>query len=194
MLQCRKTVLSIIFILIAFNYSEVIGQETPRKNKISMVNIFEINYGVALGGLKGSDIKLSSVSNSFGLRFVSGQYLNENISLGIGIGVDFYGKFTTAPLTVDARLAIPGDVVRVIFNPNIGYALGLDNSKGGFYMNPSIGLGITNRKKLVYLFSLGYRFQKQSTTYNQYKYYGYYGTFTENVDLSLFTFGVGIEF
>jgi hypothetical protein len=125
------------------------------------INLTEINYSDGVGNVKIEDFKFKNNDNSFGFRTVNGYQFNKHFSLGIGIGIDKYKNTTFLPITFDGRATILKGKISPIFTANIGYAFGLNDSKGGVTFNPQIGIKTYLSKNIAYIFNFGYKLQAQ---------------------------------
>jgi hypothetical protein len=163
--------------------------------KSGFINVTEINYSLGVGDVIVGNYTYKNVDNSFGFRTINGYQLNEHLSLGIGIGIDKYKSATLLPITFDARATILKGKVSPVFTANIGYAVGLNDVKGGLVINPQIGFKTYISKNVAYLFNVGYKWQGQEVMYfSGYNYYGGYSTTTENVNFQFITISTGFAF
>lgn len=157
--------------------------------KSGFINLTEINYCPGIGRVKYGNYDFENIDYSFGFRTVNGFQLNEHLSLGIGIGIDKYKNVTLLPITFDARATILKGKVSPVFTMNAGYAVGLDDVKGGIVINPQIGIKTYISNNVAYVFNIGYKLQRQEVTYlTSYNNYYYYNTYTENTENIFFQF------
>lgn len=163
--------------------------------KSGFINLTEINYSPGIGEVKVGNYTVKNDDYSFGFRTVNGYQLNEHLSLGIGVGIDKYKNTTLLPITFDARATILKGKVSPVFTANVGYAVGLNDVKGGLVINPQIGIKTYISKNVAYLFNVGFKWQGQEATYiSGYNYYGGYTTKTENVNFYFITISTGFAF
>ena len=159
--------------------------------KSGFINLTEINFSPGVGYVKVEDYKFKNDDYSFGFRTVNGYQLNEHLSLGIGIGIDKYKFATLIPITFDVRATILKGKSSPVFTANVGYAVGLDDVKGGLVINPQIGIKTYLSKDVAFLFNVGYKLLAQEVTYFN---YSYFNTKTKTVYFQFFTINTGLAF
>ena len=154
------------------------------------LNITEVSLGVGLGQ--------ASEDLSYGIQTVNGVLINPNFSLGLGIGVDKYKFATFVPIFADIRAYFLRSDVTPYFVGAIGYSLSFDSgSKGGLFVNPSLGVRFTVSPKAALDFSLGYRLQQSTYEFSSFGYSGGYVyplVYTYKASADLFNFKVGASF
>jgi tetratricopeptide (TPR) repeat protein len=144
-------------------------------------NITSFVIGFGVGG-STNDISLG-FSNSIGYL------VNPYFSFGIGSGLDVYRERLMIPLFVDLRANFIKKRVSPLFSIGLGYSFtprkdlttpdGLTysfrNSRGGFYLNPALGVRFFVSKKTALYLSLGFRLQdfdvrrNESDSWNRYR-------------------------
>lgn len=155
---------------------------------------------------------------SVGFQTVNGIKFNQNVSFGLGIGLDkyiiknFYGERIKSnalmPVFTDLRINIGTGKIQPFFGQAVGYAFCVDqpvdygyyyeyDDKGGIILSPFFGLKTNRPGKVNLTFSLGYRYQENSMVvtrsyYNPNYSYGPYGEM-KRVDHFL-TFKTGLTF
>ncbi len=174
------------------------SKETAFK-KSGFINQTEINYSPGIGYLEYGNYNVKNTANSYGFRTVNGFQLNEHFSIGVGIGIDNYQNATLFPITLDSRVTILKGKVSPVFIWNFGYAVGLNDIKGGIIMNPQIGIKTFISKNVAYLFNFGYKLLGQEITYlDGYNYSNPISKtpifVTENINLKFLTISTGFAF
>ncbi len=154
-------------------------------------NLTELNYCYGFGDLKVGNNTRENKDYSLGFRTVKGYQLNEYFAFGIGFGIDKYKNRTLLPITFDARATVLKGKVSPVFTFNCGYAVELDDFKGGIVFNPQFGLKTYISRNAAYLLNVGYKFQAQDIAT-----YGYYGTGSSTARLyyQFMTISTGIVF
>lgn len=171
------------------------------------INLTELNYclgngDVIIGGKTGKNEKYS-----YGIKTVNGYQINEHFSLGVGLGIDIYDykntttsatttKTTFLPITFDARATILKGKVSPVFTANGGYAIGLNDVKGGLTFNPQIGIKSFISKNAALIFNIGYKWQEQEVNYSDgFDYYSQsYIMKKTNVYYQFISFSAGFSF
>lgn len=151
-------------------------------------NIIETGFTLGVGdATASSEAESASISNDYTaieIHDINGMKFTENIFLGIGVGFDHYFKkeefmpeANFIPLFLDFRGYLPSSGnASCFFGTDIGYAIGITKStnttglysyytieekydfKGGFLINPSVGVKTRLSDKSVMYFSLGYKY------------------------------------
>jgi len=160
--------------------------------KSGFINLTEINYSPGISDVKVGNYNVKNGDYSFGIRTVNGYQFNEYLSLGIGIGIDKYKEETLLPITFEERTTILKGKVSPVFTVNVGYAVGLNDVKGGLVINPQIGIKIYITKNIAYLFNVGYKWKDQEVTYFDYLFSNNYKT--ENAYYQFITISTGFAF
>lgn len=135
-----------------------------RTKQSKLFNITEVGYGNGLGkiDLKKIALKVQNESHYFRLRTQFGYFIDNNFSVGLGIGLDGYHNYTfnTAPLFVDVRYYFNSQPQTFFIFSNLGYALPLANNfEQGLMGGISIGRKMSSRKLLL-LPSIGVNIQQ----------------------------------
>lgn len=181
------------------NSSLKYSQNKKEFRKGAFFNITEINFALGIGNVEAGGNKIANTANSFGFRTINGIQPKENLSLGIGIGIDKYENGTLMPITLDLRIFNTNKKVSPIFTTNLGYSIGLGDADGGIVLNPQIGIMTPISNSMLFLLSLGYKLQESKATYLAgYNVYtpGVYTPYlkTEQIYLQFVSFNAGITF
>ena len=178
-----RNILIIKFVLILFSNS-LFAQNAiiPRKTKQEKgyFSILEMGYFLGTSYLSDPNNDRSSPLNVRSLRTVNGIFLNPNLSLGIGIGVDGndtnrFGFFNTFLVYADARYYLKNNVDGWFLYSDLGSAVKIDNSfEKGLFLNMGGGYKF-NVGKVILVPSLGYNQQN----------FGIYNTDYRNSSLAL---------
>jgi hypothetical protein len=146
-------------------------------------NITELNFGIGLGNYNNDF--------SYGIQTINGYLVNPYFSAGLGIGVDKYRSVTFIPLFADFRANFINGDVSPFLSTGIGYSLSTDNySKGGFLLNPALGVKFFVSPSTALNFSLGYRLQEYNYSYIYY----FYGDYNYRVTADYLTVRLGATF
>ena len=98
---------------------------------------------------------VKNIDAGYSVRTIHGISFNNNFTLGLGIGADFYKTATFLPITIEARMSIGKSAIRPYFNFGAGYAAPLDAKAGGLTLIGGIGL----KAGTNWAFNLGIRTQ-----------------------------------
>ena len=146
-------------------------------------NITEINFGLGLGN--------SNNDFSYGIQTINGYLVNPYFSAGLGIGVDKYKSVTFIPVFADFRANFINGNVSPFLSADIGYSLSTINyNKGGFLLNPSVGVKFFVSATTALNFSLGYRLQEQNFSY----FYFFYQSENYRLKTEYFSLKFGATF
>ncbi|QIL40295.1 hypothetical protein G7074_14120 [Pedobacter sp. HDW13] len=127
------------------------------------VTEFGIYPGSAKINLMGG--KLSSSANIRSIRTTNGLFINPNLSLGIGIGLDgvdtdLFGFYNTFNITADARYYLKNSRSGFFFYGIVGPSVKIDdNFSDGFLFNVGAGHKFTLGKSFVLVPGLGFDHQ-----------------------------------
>ncbi len=149
------------------------NKDSNNSNITRYTNITEISYGIGIGkGFLGS-----SGHSSFGIHTINGFFLNPNLSVGFGLGLDRLhlaknlGE-TILPISLNLRYNYKKYPRILFFNLEGGYVynltgkkLGYNSGLGGFFIDPSIGTMIISFKKSTLDLSLGIKIQETTINY-----------------------------
>jgi hypothetical protein len=117
-----------------------------------------------------------NISNvtSFSIESFNGIYIKPKTAVGITAGVDWYNTSILLPISLGIRQTIAQKSTqgsKFVTGLDIGYAtnwINKDNSntltKGGFSLNPNVGLKFPMRSGSYWLINLGYRYQFSTVT------------------------------
>jgi len=163
---------------------EVIVEKEPHQKRYS--GIFEVGYTKGVGDEYSELAREARSINVFSVRMVNGYQINKNMSAGVGLGIDAYELAVLMPITIDLRAYFIDAPVSPTFIFDGGYSLALNNDHGsnGLVLNPAVGVKINTSKNTSCLFSIGYKYQKQTIHY----------TFMPERSLSFFTITGGFSF
>lgn len=194
-MMLRISFIGIILLSLSFSSTGQVKQKSSR-----FYNITEIGYGNGVGNIKLETLnsKIPYEGHFFRLRSQLGYFLTDQISMGIGIGLDGYHEFTanTAPVFIDARYFFSTDPQSFYAGLNIGSSLSIsDNFESGNMYSILAGKKISTRK-LILLPSIAFHIQQL----NNFPFFGFdpatsQGIFiNETVDLRSITVNLGIMF
>ena len=159
--------------------------EDEKKNNYSIKGYYNVTD---MGFLIGSTYNMNVAP--FSLLTVNGYQFTENFGLGIGVGIEFFSE-CYLPLVLDARYYFR----KASFSPfaffHGGYLFALDSDantnivydhyymwssymppyrevkpKGGWMLNPGLGIRNMFNEHFGFTFSVGYRFQSLQYKYN----------------------------
>ena len=178
-----KNILITIFVLILFSgslFAQNAIKPIKTKQEKGYFSILEMGYFLGTSYLSDPNNDRSSPLNVRSLRTVNGIFLNPNLSLGIGIGVDGndtkrFGFFNTFLVYADARYYLKNNVDGWFLYSDLGSAVKIDNSfEKGLFLNMGGGYKF-NVGKVILVPSLGYNQQN----------FGIYNTDYRNSSLAL---------
>lgn len=108
----------------------------------------------------------------FGAHTVSGYQINRLIGLGLGFGIDNYEvSFAkrVVPLYLEARGYLLKKNISPYYSMNMGWGFplkqdnfGVNETAGGMYINPSIGVRFGGKKTSNFILDAGYKYQRAS--------------------------------
>jgi hypothetical protein len=165
-----------------------------------LIHWSESNYCPGVDIFKLKTTTVSNIGNfSYGYNSIHGLKLNENIALGLGVGIDKNDYATLLPISIDGRIALSRGKISPTLSAKLGYSIGLGENEGGLIFNPKVGLRISLNSNLSYIFNVGYKWQniEYSTYYNDYVGGGvWYPVLldTYKVQLKFVTISTGFEF
>ncbi|MFH1321195.1 MAG: hypothetical protein ABII90_11160 [Bacteroidota bacterium] len=154
--------------------------ERITKEKVPLITKEQNNkngyYNITDNGiLGGKDLYQNKYSFSF--LTINGYKFNERLSLGLGVGIE-YMDIVQAPVFLDVRF----NFFKSKFTPFIamqgGYSLPLENNyddwgpkyKGGYLLNPCIGVRNYFNNNSAIVFSVGFRHQQLKSTRKDYSW------------------------
>jgi len=183
--------------LTLFFSGEVLAQPAPQSHGSSrFVNITEIYYTSGVGTITILGFPFKNEDESFGFQTINGALINENISLGIGVGYEKYKNAELVPLFLEAR-GYPGknENLKPVLGLDFGYALGTGTASGGILIHPQAGVKSFITEKIAWGFTLGLKLQQQSISTLVYDPYGTVtAVYNENVFYKFLTFKAGFYF
>jgi hypothetical protein len=145
-------------------------------------NITTLGLGFGVGTV-GDEGEVNNDQTYFALHTVNGYHLNRALSMGIGVGIEWYDGYELVPLYADIRYHPALTEWAPFFYGNLGFGLGfLENNHDGGLMG-GLGGGIQKsvNPNLALVGSLGYRFQGNTVG-------------TENLDAHFIQLSVGVKF
>jgi hypothetical protein len=158
-----------LFLLLVFflAISSSIAQEKPVKKKY--VNHTE--FGGLFGRVKYSNGSLDSqVENKASLTFqtFNGVKLNDRLSTGITVGMDWYKTALISPIAAGIRYDLVKDrAARLYATADVGYGFGWFhqdsdkyNTKGGWMINPGVGMKYGKPGGNAFTIGLSYKRQE----------------------------------
>ena len=134
------------------------------------LNISEIGLSV---GYRPTVPTFSNASRIVGLsvQTFNGYQFYPAFALGLVTSIDTYEQLTLLPVGLGVRGDITKTRVRPFYGLDAGYALDWLNNPnlpadldGGFFWSPTLGLKFNSRKTHAFVFSLGYRSQRATST------------------------------
>lgn len=121
---------------------------------------------LTLGILVAEDPRFEEIkTGAHLLHFAMGHQFNPYFAIGGGLGIDNY-DFGLIPFYLDLRGQVLKKAISPYYALNAGYAIafsGDDESaeyRGGWMVNPSVGLRFATKEKVSFLFEVGYKMQK----------------------------------
>jgi hypothetical protein len=154
-------------------------------------DFIRVSYSTAFG--TGIDMG-SPASNPFIWQIIGSYNFNEHVSAGIGSGVSLYEK-PIIPLFADVKFKVrkQGKFIPFIeFGAGYGIATS-DNTNGGIYINPSIGVSYSVYKRTKLFIAAGYESQKMELL-KRYENNLISVEFAEKLRHNLISVKVGVEF
>lgn len=151
----KKILLLIFLFFVSYSYSQ---------DRRKLWAGIEIGYGLSLSDSGGGyDVSYGNDNKmSFSLiKGIIGYYINPEISIGAGIGINSYTKpgLNTIPLWLDIRYH-PFTNKKIQINPGFGYTLVTSENdlKGKLLAELSVGYKLFKFKKISILPAIGYNF------------------------------------
>ena len=167
--------------------------KTSKFKKKGFINLTEVNYNIGTGEVKSEHSNINNDRRSFGFRIVNGYQFNENLSLGLGIGIEGLEDETLLPITIDFRVSASDGKVSPVFILNGGTGIGANDDFGKLVINPQIGIRVYLSKNVAYLLNFGYKWQQvEATIYKG--FYPYYTVKKEKVYFKYITISTGFSF
>ena len=127
-------------------------------------NVFfnETSSGLLVGSRSNDEIA------PFSLLFINGIMIKEKISVGLGTGIEFY-SVNHIPVALDLKYFAGKSKIQPYLGVMGGYSFPTDKNsdeygyemkaKGGFLINPQIGIKVPTSGVTSLVFSIGYRHQ-----------------------------------
>ncbi|KAA3438217.1 hypothetical protein [Rufibacter hautae] len=105
------------------------------------------------------------------LILFNGYQFHRLFSLGATVGLDFYNQVLVSPVALGIRGTLLTTRVSPTFGVDAGYGTTFlsdesDNikNKGGWMVNPTLGMRVLAGNNTAFLFNLGYKIQRATTT------------------------------
>ncbi len=157
----RRTILMLIFAGLALSLK---AQDEKEINYYS-----HISFGFNLGNLQRSEFGSNTKSGGIGFRYSMGYEFNRWLSVGGGIGYEFY-NFDNPDVFIPVYAEIRGDLtewkVRPIYSMELGWGVKVlsqfenwDNKPNGVYFRPAVGWKFQKRERFASSISFGYELQ-----------------------------------
>lgn len=149
---------------------------------IGFTNITTLGFGFGVGTV-GDERAVDNDENYFAIHTVNGYHLNRNVSIGLGVGVEWYGDYELVPLYADVRYYPTLTEWAPFFYGDLGYGLGFldDATDGGVLFGIGGGIQRSVNSNLAYVASFGYRYQENTLG-------------TLNADAHFLQLSVGLKF
>lgn len=137
-------------------------------------NMTGVTFGFGIGSYDVAGQSIDNDEGYFGIHTINGYHLNEKLSLGLGIGVDFFNTtsgeqgtddgYELLPVYADIHFMPTRKVWAPFFYGNAGYALGAfeANVDGGAMFGLGGGAQWSLSRNSALTASLGYRFQSHN--------------------------------
>jgi hypothetical protein len=159
------------------------------KNKINVhdgegfTNITTLGYGFGIGDVGEGRTAMNNDEDYFALHTINGYHITRSFSLGVGVGIEWYGDYELVPLYADFRYYPSLTEWAPFFYGDLGYGLGVlnDNTDGGLMAGVGGGIQRSINPNMALVASLGYRFQGNSIG-------------TEDFNANFLQFSVGLKF
>lgn len=166
------------------NYS---GIDYNRIKKSGYINITELNFAFGIGDIYRG-------YNAYGIQTVNGYLYTSRLSFGVGAGllIDAHEGTALIPLFADLRIYfLEQKPITPFITIDLGYSLCTDNNnKGGFLINPSLGIKAYASSKAALHFSIGYLVQSDTRSVSYYNY----TRVNETVETGYLNFKMGVSF
>lgn len=123
-------------------------------------NITSLGYGFGIGMVGDAD----NDEDYFAIHTVNGFHINRSISLGVGVGVEWYGNYELLPLYADVRVYPSLTEWAPFFYGSLGYGLGVleKGVDGGLMAGIGGGIQRSVNPNLAFVASIGYRYQENT--------------------------------
>jgi len=158
------------------------------KNKIivhdgeGFTNITTLGLGFGIGST-GERGEVNNDQTYFSLHTVNGYHFSRSLSLGVGVGIDWFDGYELVPLYADVRIYPGLTEWAPFFYGNLGFGLGVleDAHDGGLMAGIGGGIQKSINPNFALVGSLGYRFQGNTVG-------------TQELDAHFLQFSVGVKF
>jgi hypothetical protein len=174
------TKLSIIFSVFLVLPFTLIAQQVTKQER-GYFNITELGFFITSNvtkSLSGTD-KIKSNAHALSLRNINGFFLNNNLSVGLGVGLDGY-TFNQDRYHLDNTFLVFGDFRYYLKNESntfflygdIGTSMAIDdNVEKGLIYNAGAGYKLMPTKRIGLIGSIGYNRQNINNNSNSIKEY-----------------------
>ncbi len=146
------------------NQKNVVHAYQPK----GFTNITTLGYGFGVGSYEIMDNTVDNELSYFSIHTINGYHLNDLLSLGLGIGVEFHEEvgegqdgYELVPLFADIRFTPTRKEMAPFFYADAGYGLGAfePDVKGGAMFGLGGGLQWSLNRNSALVASFGYRYQ-----------------------------------
>lgn len=172
---------------------------------VGFTNITELNFNIGIGETTIDKNTIANSNNSYGIRTINGYQVNNKLFMGFGLGIEKFSNNSYLPFTIDARISFLKRSLRPVFIASAGYAVGINNTRSTFVINPQIGLKKYITKNIAYFLSFGYRLQPEEISYIKDNFYTSvsggvgsvhhnYSTVTAIVNMNYISISTGLSF
>lgn len=130
-----------------------------------------VEIGFLYGEKKEGEFKTSTAAPT--VQMFNGYRIGRLLAVGATVGIDIYEHMIVTPLAMGIRGELLNSRVSPFYSFDAGYApvfLSYDNhssveqkNKGGWMLNPALGLRVKTGNDTAFTFGVGYKTQKTET-------------------------------